>query len=116
MYGEEHLTKGVVSCMGEDAHVEGVFLRGVIAERRFRLVVEEETFIYDMQQLVAESDETAVECPLAARGCAGAQETFYWETAAAPCTYRHVTSAQGDRKSTRLNSSHSQQSRMPSSA
>ena len=94
--GEERFEAGVVTCVGEHAHLQGRFLKGVVAEQSYKLVVEEETIISHRGRLTAESDNAEVACSLASQGCQGAESTYWWGTSTEPCMYKHVTHAVGD--------------------
>ena len=93
--GLETLTEGVLHCQGETMRVNGRYLKNIVAEAELHLTIEEETFEISQERVTVIRDQTQVDCALGALGCAGSLATYIWPAKPAPCSYRHVTNAQG---------------------
>ena len=93
--GEEKFDKGVLTCQGQDARINGKFMKDIIAEREVQLLVEEEEFAAVGKEVEALTSRTKLACLASKGACAGEKTTFVWPPPRKECMLRRVSNLQG---------------------
>ena len=93
--GEERFHAGEMRCQGESLHLDGRFLRDVIAELEVQLEITREELEVQDHKVMSLADREELACGWSSAGCAGPTETFIWETGSTPCMFQAVSVGHG---------------------
>jgi hypothetical protein len=81
-----------VGCEGEDVHFEGQLYRNELVLQERRLLVKEETYIVEDDQVESMTDHLTLPCPYTELSCVTGQATYIWEHLGRDCPLRLVRS------------------------
>ena len=93
--GSEVISNGVMTCQGENRHVNGFWLKDVIIEEQVRIVTTQEEYVELNGLVQSETDRIKMECDAAQGGCVGVRKTFIWNPVTGNCPYQMVTAVTG---------------------
>ena len=76
--GSEVIANGVMTCQGENRHINGFWLKNIIVEEQVRILTTQEEYVELNGRVQSETDRIKMECDAAQGGCVGVHKTFIW--------------------------------------
>jgi hypothetical protein len=83
-----------VGCEGKDVHFEGQLYRNELVLQERRLLVKEESYVVEDDQVESQSDHLMLPCPYTDLSCVTGAATYVWEHLGRDCPLRLVRSIQ----------------------
>ena len=76
--GSEVISDGVMTCQGENRHINGQFLRNVIVDEQTKVIIRREEFVEIQGKMQSETDQVKIQCDVTQGGCEGEDRTYIW--------------------------------------